>query len=103
EPTSERGARDNPLAPGEARQLSSESAWTVSGGATEAHDGYVVLPLTVGINWDSIREQATAAGEDPDAPMNPLWSLTVKFVSAAGQTFDEYDYEAEIADDWFAL
>lgn len=97
----ERGSRANPLAPGEARRLSAESAWTLSAGPTDVNEGYLVLPLTVGIDWESIRAQAEAAGEDPEAPMDPSWSLTVKFVSAAGKTYDEYDYEATVADHWF--
>lgn len=95
----ERGTRENPLAVGEARKLSTESMWTVSAAATDVHDGYVVLPLTIGLDWASFAEQAKASGSNPDDPISPAFMLTVKFVSADGRTFTTMDdYSVDIAD-----
>lgn len=101
-PEAQRGTRENPLAAGEARRLSEQSAWTISAASTQRESSYVVLPLTVGIDWENLRQQAEDAGEDPEAPTNPVYSLTVKFVAASGKTYDEYP-SAEIANDWWAL
>lgn len=98
-----RGSRENPLAPGEARKISDQSGWTVSAGATEVHDGYLVLPLTVGIDWASMNQQSTDAGQPTGGPINPVYSLTVSFVSASGQAFTETPLGADIPNDWWQL
>lgn len=98
----ERGTRANPLAPGEFRKLSDDSAWTVGAeGPTEVHSGYVVLPLRVGIDWESIRKQASDAGQDPasvDAQgIDPYGSLIVRYVTAGGRSYDTFEnYDVQI-------
>lgn len=86
EPEETKGGRENPLKPGEARKLSEESAWTVSASETKVHDGWVEAAFTVGIDWAAIEEQ----GLDPEEPIQPFWSLDIKFVDADGQTYAEY-------------
>lgn len=102
-PAAERGTRENPLAPGEARKISDSSAWTISAAPTEARDGYVVLPLTVGIDWASVRKQQVEAGEAEGGPTNPVFSLSISFVSASGQTFTEYPISGQVENDWWQL
>lgn len=93
------GTRANPLAVGETIRLSDGSAWSVgAAAATEVGDGYVVLPLRIVIDWDAIRAQLEAAGDDPsDADtlgIDPWASLIVRFIGASGRSYDLFESAA---------
>lgn len=90
------GTRDNPLPVGERIELSEESAWTVgASGPTVVGDGYVVLPLSIRIDWERIRAQLSAAGEDPETAdslgIDPWASLVVRFIGVSGRSYDILD------------
>lgn len=98
------GSRANPLQPGDSRKLSSESMWTISGGPTEVYDTYAILPLTLNPDWDSFTRQAEAQGMDPDAGIDPFFSLTVEFVTANGRSYNTMDdYSVTVPNDWFSI
>ena len=103
----EQGSRQNPLAIGEHRKLSEESMWTLGAeGATAVNDGYVVLPLRIGMDWDAYAKQIEESGEDAtiDAGAEPWYNLTIEFVTAAGRSYDQMDnYNVEIANDISSL
>ena len=46
----QRGSRENPLAPGEARKVGADSSFTVSASKTDYRDGYVVADFTVEVD-----------------------------------------------------
>lgn len=90
------GSRQNPLPVGEVIPLSEDSAWSVGATApTTVGDGYVVLPLQILIDWDAIREQLTAAGDDPATAdtlgIDPWASLVVRFIGASGRSYEIFD------------
>ena len=95
EPEGDPGTRQSPLAVGEARKISAESMWVVSASApTEVHDGYVVLPLNLGLDWEASRAQVENAGQawtlDQDG-IDPLTSLIVEFVTSEGRAYNTMD------------
>ncbi|GAA1703580.1 hypothetical protein GCM10009808_21850 [Microbacterium sediminicola] len=90
------GTRANPLPVGEVIPLSDTSAWTVgASAATEVGEGYVVLPLRILIDWDAIRVQLEANGEDPATAdtlgIDPWASLIVRYIGASGRSFELYE------------
>ncbi|MFS0699542.1 hypothetical protein AB6N24_06165 [Cellulomonas sp. 179-A 4D5 NHS] len=119
-PESERGSRANPLAPGEARLVGADSAFTVSGGVTtfdawpavQAENEFneppvegrqfVMFPLTVAVDWPTIQKQADEGLAEIDAGINPMWSLTVKYVGSDGTSYGSGpdDYCGVVPDDW---
>jgi hypothetical protein len=104
----ERGTRQNPLAVGESRKISEESMWTVGASApTEIHDGYVVLPLTLGLDWAAGVAQAEALGQPwspEDEGVDAYGSLRVEFVSAGGRSFTTMDnYEVTIPNSFYQV
>jgi hypothetical protein len=91
----ERGTRANPLAVGESRKISELSMWTVGAdAATITKNGYIVLPIRLGMDWEATRQQYRDAGEDPAALDNegvdPSTSLFVTFVTAGGKTYRDW-------------
>lgn len=92
----EPGTRENPLAIGETIRLSPSSAWSVGAtGATESGDGYVVLPLRILIDWDAIRAQLSAEGQDPASAdalgIDPWASLRVRYIGPSGRSYDRWE------------
>lgn len=82
--------------------------WTIgSSGETKVKSGYIVLPLTLGMDWESAQEQADAS-DDPfnvgDEGVDPLSSIVVSFVTAGGVSYDEMtDYSVNIKNDFWRL
>lgn len=93
EPEAEHGSRENPLAAGEMRRLSAGSMWIVGARATETHDDYLVLPVTLEPDWEAFDTQVKTHGVDPDAGASPVASLDISFVAASGHSYREYDYQ----------
>ena len=93
----ERGTRENPLAVGEYRKIAAESMWTVGAeGATVVNEGYVVVPLRLGMDWEFARARAEAAGGSVEGGLDPWQALQVEFVTADGRsytTMDNYDVD----------
>lgn len=90
-----RGTRANPLAVGESRKISELSMWTVGAdAATITKNGYIVLPIRLGMDWEASRQQYRDNGQDPAALENegvdPVTSLTVTFVTAGGKTYRDW-------------
>ena len=93
------GTRANPLAVGQTVPLADGSAWSVgAAAATERGEGYVVLPLRILIDWDAIRAQLEAAGDDPaDADtlgIDPWASLIVRYIGASGRSYELFESAA---------
>jgi hypothetical protein len=123
EAEAERGTRDNPLAPGEARLIAEDSAFTISGGATDfdawpevqAENEYnaapvegrtfVMFPLSISTDWPTVQAQSEAAGSDISGGINPYWVLSTKFVGNDGTSYDtgEDDYCGVVPNDWMSL
>lgn len=78
--------------------------FTVSGGPTEVHETYSILPLTVSFDWEAFEEQAKAVGMDPDQGVDPWLSLSVKFVTSGGRSYDTMDdYNVTVPNEWFSV
>lgn len=80
--------------------------WIVgSSKATVVRDGYVVLPLTLGFDWEAAKLQAEDADEPWDVDndgIDPYGSLTVSFVTAKGRSYDTMDnYDVTIKNDFY--
>ncbi|MFL1999512.1 hypothetical protein [Microbacterium sp. A1-JK] len=108
EPTPEavRGTRANPLAVAESRKISEASMWTVgASSATEVNDGYVVLPVSIGIDWAAYEQQVIESGETVENPSADPWvSLRFEFVTAAGRSFTTMDnYSVNIEDELYKI
>ncbi|MDD7944559.1 hypothetical protein PUW79_07945 [Microbacterium sp. NE2HP2] len=76
------------------RKLSNDSMWSVgAAGDMVRNDGYVVLPLQLGVDWAAGDQQAQAAGSQniSETGADPYFSLTVAFVSASGRSFTTMD------------
>lgn len=121
----ERGTRANPLAPDEARLISAESAFTVSGGPTtfdawaaiQAENEYnsppvegrqfLMMPLTITVDMPAIQTQFEEGitSVDPASGVNPFWALQVKFVGNDGTSYGagEDDYCGVIPNDWMNM
>lgn len=83
------GTRNSPLKKGQARQISEESAFTISFGKTEAHGECLAVPVTAEVNWDNLEKQAKDNGEDTtDISSMPFVSVTTSFVTEEGKTYD---------------
>ena len=83
------GTRNNPLKKDQARQISEESAFTISFGKTEAHGECLAVPVTAEVNWDNLEKQAKDNGEDTtDISSLPFVSVTTSFVTREGKTYD---------------
>lgn len=95
EPTAEaeRGARASPLGIGDTRKLSADSMWTVGAtGATQVNDGFVILPLSVGFDWNTARANGAAEGVNPDdVGIDPWQALLVEYVTAGGRSYSSMD------------
>ena len=104
-PEAERGTRDNPLAIGEYRKLSNESMWTVGAeAATVVSDGYVVLPLRLGVDWEAARVQAEAQGASIDSGIDPWQALVTEYVTAEGRSYATMDtYDVDIPNELYAV
>ncbi|MCR2826708.1 hypothetical protein [Microbacterium sp. zg.Y909] len=105
-PDAERGTRGNPLAVGESRKLSVDSMWSLgAAGPTEIHDGYLVLPMTIALDWDAGEKQAQAEGLSlRETGVDPWASLFVEYVSAGGRSFATMDdYSVDIPDDMYNI
>jgi hypothetical protein len=99
-----RGTRANPLAIGETRKISELSMWTVGAdAATLVRDGYIVLPIRLGMDWEATRQQYRDNGQDPsaleDEGVDPLTSLTVTFVTSGGKTYRDWSSASYSEDD----
>ena len=105
EPQAERGTRDNPLAIGEYRKLSNESMWTVGAeSATVVSDGYVVLPLRLGVDWEAARVQAEAQGASIDSGIDPWQALVTEYVTAEGRSYATMDtYDIDIPNELYTV
>lgn len=102
----EPGTRSNPLAIGESRRISSDSMWIVgASAATEVHDGYVVLPITITFDWEAASRNADAEGFDVnETGIDPWSSLNVEFVTAEGRSFSTFDdYTVDIPNDLYKI
>ena len=105
-PEAQRGSRANPLAIGEYRALSADSMWTVGAEApTVVNDGYIVLPLRIGMDWEVGRQTAAEQGIDVDAEgLNLYESLFVSYVSASGRSYTTLDdLSIEIPNDFYLV
>lgn len=78
--------------------------WTVgSSGATKVKKGYVLLPLTLGMDWESAQQQADES-DDPfnvsEEGVDPALSLYVSYVTAGGRAYTEMkDYSVNVKND----
>lgn len=86
----ERGSRENPLGKGEARQVSDQSAFTVSFGETEDYGNCIGVRVTAQIDWKNIQKQYEDNGTPPDAPATPFLSLFFAFVSKSGESYTDF-------------
>ncbi|GAB4087040.1 hypothetical protein GCM10028784_36700 [Myceligenerans cantabricum] len=83
------GSRDNPLKRGEARQISEQSAFTVSFGKTESYGECIAVPITVQVDWHNFEQQMKNNGQDTtDLSAQPFFSLSTSFVTKVGKTYD---------------
>lgn len=96
----QRGSRENPLAPGEARKVGADSSFTVSASKTDYRDGYVVADFTVEVDWDTFNKQAESNGEEPGGPAQPFMSLDFVFMDKEGQTYRDYPIDYDTPDDY---
>ena len=83
------GSRNNPLKKGQARQISEESAFTISFGKTEPHGECLAVPITAEVDWENLEKQAKDNGDDTtDVSSIPFFSVTTAFVTDGGKTYD---------------
>lgn len=87
EEEAQRGSRENPLAPGEARKVSEASAWTVSASKTEAGEDWVRADFTIAIDWEALDDQNTAIGRESGDPVTPFWELDIVYMDKDGATY----------------
>ncbi|GAB3401262.1 hypothetical protein GCM10027515_09730 [Schumannella luteola] len=99
QPTEAEGSRANPLAIGREAKYSDKSMWKIgASGATLVRQGYIELPLHLGIDWDACREYSGA--EQCEAGTSPAASLAVSYVAADGSSYSSAD-DASI--DWLSV
>lgn len=80
--------------------------WTVGASApTVIGDGHIVLPLTIGFDWEVADEQAQEAGEAnlSETGVDPAYSLDISFVSASGRSYSSLDEYVELENDLYML
>jgi hypothetical protein len=98
----EAGSRIKPLAVGEQRRLSEDSAFTVGVPAKpEATDQYVSVPVRVEVDWAAIEEQGLDGSNEGIDPF--LGSLFFEMVLPDGTTIDQGELSADFNawDAWF--
>ena len=82
--------------------------WSVGAtAATEVHEGYVVLPLGVGMTWEASRAQVESQGGtwtlDQDG-IDPAAFLRIEFVTATGRAFSTMDnYDAQVPNELWTI
>lgn len=94
------GSRSKPLAVGEQRRLSEDSAFTVGMPAKpEATDQYVSIPVRVEVDWAAIEAQGLDGSNEGIDPF--LGSLFFEMVLPDGTTVDQGELSADF-DAWDA-
>lgn len=103
----EAGTRQNPLAVGEHRKITTDSMWTVGAeGPSQVNDGYTVLPIRVGFDWDAYQKQIdqAAQGGSVDDGADPFQSLLIEYITAGGRSYKTMDnYNVTIENDLFKI
>ena len=96
------GSRENPLPVGQVLAFNPGSAFQVgASGPTQITPTYAVLPLTVQVDWASIKQQFP--GEQSPA-FTPWSNQLVSFVTAAGKSYSTMDdYTVEIENDLYKI
>lgn len=93
EPAPEPGTRESPLAIGEQRKVGPDSMWSVGAeAASQVGAGYISLPLHIGVDWEAAKAQGVQSSDD----VNPLFSLTISYVTAGGRSYDTADTYVDI-------
>jgi hypothetical protein len=78
------------------------SAFKVGAAApTENHGSYAVLPITIEIDWASIKSQFP---DEQSPAFTPWGNFRIQFVSATGQSYDTMDdYSIDQSTDLYAV
>lgn len=99
-PTAPVGARENPLPVGQVLAFSPGSAFQVgASGPTQITPAYSVMPLTIQIDWASIKEQFPS---EQSPAFTPWSNISVNFVTAAGKSYSTMDdYTVDIENELF--
>ncbi|MBL0886363.1 hypothetical protein [Myceligenerans indicum] len=84
------GTRDRPLKKGEARQISEQSAFTISFGETESYgEDCLSVPVKAQVDWEILEEQMKSNGKDTtNISSIPFFSVTTAFVTEDGKSYD---------------
>lgn len=96
------GSRENPVPVGQVLAFREGSAFKVGAAApTENHGSYAVLPITIDIDWASIKSQFP---NEQSPAFTPWGNLRIQFVSASGQSYDTMDdYSIDQSTDLYAV
>jgi hypothetical protein len=105
EPAAAVGTRENPLPIGQVLPFTEDSAFKVgASGPTHVAADHVVLPVVIQVDWANLNEQATQQGVPTGGPFNPLATMGISFVTAAGKSYRTMDnYNVTIDNDLFML
>jgi hypothetical protein len=99
-PTAPAGAHENPLPVGQVLAFGPVSAFQVgAAGPTQITPAYSVMPLTIQIDWATIKEQFPS---DQSPAFTPWSNISVNFVTAAEKSYSTMDdYTVDIENELF--